>query len=623
MVRKLLDLLTPPERKQALVLLAMILLMALLDMAGIASIVPFMAVLANPGVVEGQPQLQWLAQTLGIEDRDRFLLVLGFAAFAIFIFSLVFKTLTVYVQNRFVLMREYSLGRRLMEGYLRQPYPWFLNRHSADLARSILGEVGMVVTGGLLPLMNLVAQSLVALALLTLLVLVDPQLALTVGVVLGMAYAVIFRRMSRVLHRLGEERVNANHRRFLAVSEAFGAVKEVKLAGLEPAYARRFARPAEIYARNQASANAIVEVPRYLLEAMAFGGLLLIMLYLIARDGSFAAAVPTVVLYAFAGYRLLPALQQLYAAVSQLRFSSTAVDRLHAEFMGLEGQGSPPVRPLDGAPGTPPLTLREGIELSEVTVRYPGAPRPALDGVSLRIPALSKVGFVGPTGSGKTTTMDLILGLLTPESGTLLVDGEPITRDNVRRWQRILGYVPQQIYLADDTVAANIALGAEPAARDLEAIVRAATMANLHAFVTEELAQGYDTLVGERGVRLSGGQRQRIGIARALYHRPQVLIFDEATSALDNLTEQAVMEAVANLGGEVTVLLVAHRLSTVEGCDQIYLLEGGQIRASGTFESLMEESELFRAMTRTASESDADQVDPADTALAAAPVPAP
>ena len=592
-LKKLLALLTPPERKRAGVLMGMILVMAFLDMLGVASIMPFMAVLANPEIVQTNAVLnavyQAASQHLGIDTTEHFLFALGMLVFVLLVVSLAFKALTTYVQLRFTLMREYSIGKRLVEGYLHQPYSWFLNRHSADLGKTILSEVSTVIHGGIMPMITLIAQSAVAIALLILLILIDLKLALIVGLTLATAYALIFIVTRGLLSRIGTERVTANQARFTAVSEAFGASKEVKVGGLEQAYIQRFSGPAQTFAGHQAIALVISQLPRFALEAIAFGGMLLVVLYLMAQSGSFASALPIIALYAFAGYRLMPALQQIYGAVTQLRFAGPALDALHQELNSLQV--------VDAQHGPiSPLPLNKAITLNKVSYRYPNASQPALKGIELNIPAYSTVGFVGATGSGKTTTVDVILGLLEPQGGVLKIDGQPITASNRRQWQRAIGYVPQHIYLADESVAANIAFGVNASDIDQLAIERAAKIANLHEFVVNELPHGYATTVGERGVRLSGGQRQRIGIARSLYHNPYVLIMDEATSALDNLTEQAVMEAVNNLGHNITIILIAHRLSTVRQCDQIYLLERGSVKASGTFDDLNKSNTQFKAM---------------------------
>jgi len=587
-IKKLLDLLTSSERKRAYVLMGMILIMALLDMIGVASIMPFMAVLANPELVETNAFLNTAFTKLGFTDPQQFLFALGMLVFLLLVVSLVFKALTTYAQLRFTLMREYSIGKRLVEGYLHQPYSWFLNRHSADLGKTILSEVGDVISNCVMPMMTLITQGAVATALLTLLILIDLKLALIVGLTLATAYTLVFKATRGFLARIGKERVKANQERFTAVIEAFGAAKEVKVGGLEQAYIQRFSSPAQTFARHQATAQVISQLPRFVLEAIAFGGMLLVVLYLMVQSGSFASALPIIALYAFAGYRLMPALQHIYGAGTQLGFAGPALDALHADLVSLQ--------PEHPNPSQDAISLKKAITLNQIQYCYPNAPQPALKNLSLTISAKSTVGLVGATGSGKTTTVDLVLGLLEAQVGTLAVDGQPITVHNRNAWQRAIGYVPQQIYLVDDTVAANIAFGLDPKDIDHAAVERAAKIANLHEFVANDLPEQYQTTVGERGVRLSGGQRQRIGIARALYHNPQVLILDEATSALDNLTEQAVMEAVHNLGHEITIILIAHRLSTVKACDMIFLLDKGELKAQGTFDELKNSNERFRAM---------------------------
>jgi ABC-type bacteriocin/lantibiotic exporter with double-glycine peptidase domain len=592
LIAKLLALLTPAERKRTGVLMGMILMMAVLDMLGVASILPFMAVMVNPEVVQTNALLNAAfiaSHQVGIHTTEQFLLALGVLVFVMLITSLALKALTTYAQTRFALMREYSIGKRLVEGYLHQPYSWFLNRHSADLGKTVFSEVAAVIGNGMIPLMTLVTQSAVALVLLILLLVVDPLLALGTGLVLGLVYAGILAVVSGLLKRLGQARIDANQERFIAVSEAFSAAKEVKAGGLEQAFIQRFAKSSQIFAKGQAVAEVVAQLPRYGLEAIAFGGMLLLVLYLMEKSSGFETALPIIALYAFAGYRLLPALQQIYVSLTRLRFVGPALDALHRDINSLQAEKAQHGH-------ITPLPLTKAITLSQVSYRYPGASQQALKGIDLLIPSHSTVGFVGATGSGKTTTVDVILGLLEPQEGRLIVDNQPITTANRRHWQRAIGYVPQQIYLADDSVAANIAFGMSASDIDSKALERAAKVANLHDFVVNDLPQGYATTVGERGVRLSGGQRQRIGIARALYHKPQVLILDEATSSLDNLTEQAVMEAVSNLGHDMTIILIAHRLSTVRQCDQIYLLEQGEVKACGSYDELTTSSQQFAAM---------------------------
>jgi ATP-binding cassette, subfamily B, bacterial PglK len=590
-IRKLLDLLTREERKRAMALVAMILVMAILDAIGVASIMPFVTLLANPEVIESNALLQRLYAAFGYTDPQRFLFALGVVMLAILLLSIVFKSIVTHAQLRFIYVREHSIGRRLVEGYLHQPYAWFLNRNSADLGKVILSEVAQVINNAMMPIMLVITQGTLAFALLVLLVVVNPLVAIVVGAVLGFTYVLIYGTLRRYLTRLGAERLKANEDRFVVLGEAFGGVKEVKVMGLEDAYVKRFDRPARLFATDQAMSLSVSQLPRFALEGIAFGGMMVVVLSLMQREGALQAALPILALYGFAGYRLLPALQQVYGAFTQLRFAGPALDALHADVSAL---ASLPPTPRDGSEA--PIA-RKSITLRGVTYTYPKAPQAALQDIDIEIPAGSKIGFVGATGGGKTTVVDVILGLLQPEHGTLVVDDMPITAMNRRGWQRSIGYVPQHIFLADASVTSNIAFGVPAEQVDQAAVERAARIANLHDFVVGQMPQGYATVVGERGVRLSGGQRQRIGMARALYHNPRVLVLDEATSALDNLTEQAVMEAVNNLSAEMTVIIIAHRLSTVRQCDRIYLMRQGRIVGSGTYDELAQDNETFRAMS--------------------------
>ncbi|MDO8861658.1 ABC transporter ATP-binding protein [Haliea sp. E1-2-M8] len=593
-LKKILDLFSYKERGTAYLLFAMILVMALLDMTGVASITPLLAVLANPEVVETNVYLAAMYEYLGFSDRRSFLYFLGVAAFVLLVVSVTFKGITIYCILRFTHMRNYSLSKRLVKGYLNQPYEWFLDRHSADLGKTVLSEVEQVTQGAMIPMMQLVAQGSVVVALVSLLILVNPWLAVIIAITLGCAYALIYVILRKYLLHIGEDRVVANKERFASVQEAFGGIKDVKIGALESEFIGRFKGPARRYAEHQAASQAVSYLPRYLLEVVAFGGMIVVMLSLMADADGLHEVLPLIGLYAFAGYRLLPALQQVYAQLVNLRYSKPALDALHADLQVLRDSDDRN----GGSTSAKSMKFRHHIQLQNVSYRYPKAENSSLSNLCLKVEANTTVGIVGSSGSGKTTTADIILGLLSPATGNLLVDGIVIHPGNVRSWQRCIGYVPQQIYLSDASVASNIAFGLTGDQIDTEAVEEAARIANLHQFVTTELSEGYKTAVGERGVRLSGGQRQRIGIARALYHRPELLIFDEATSALDNITEQVVMEAVHNLSHQKTIIIIAHRLSTVRPCDDIYLLERGQVEARGTYKDLVSENERFSIMAK-------------------------
>ena len=597
-IKKIYSILSPPERRRGALVLLMILIMAFLDMLGVASIMPFMAVVSNPGVVETNSILSrayQFSKDFGISSIDDFIFILGLLVFFTLFCTLSFKALTVYAQARFALTREYSIGKRLVKNYLNRKYSWFLTRNSADLGKNILSEVNLVVADALIPIMNIIAQTAVSSALLILLIIVDPILAIGIAIVLGSTYTLVFKATKRVLNRIGKERLENNEDRYVAVNEAFGAAKEVKIGGLEDFYTQRFAKPAQRYARNLATANIIGQLPRFALELIVFGGMLIVILVLMNKSGSFSSAVPVMSLYALAGYRLMPSLQGIYTSVSQLRFASAALDGLLQELNHLERVDLTHQKTLQ----KDVFPFNHDICLNNVSYFYPNTETPAIKNIDLKILVNTKVGFVGATGGGKTTIVDLILGLLDPSEGTLEVDGININAKNRKHWQSSIGYVPQHIYLSDDSVMANIAFGVDSRNIDISQVEKVSKIANLHDFVDKKLPDKYQTKVGERGVRLSGGQRQRIGIARALYHNPQILVLDEATSALDNLTEQAVMESVHNLENEITVIMIAHRLSTVKECDTIFYLEDGELKGSGSYKDLVESNKSFGEMSKT------------------------
>ena len=460
-----------------------------------------------------------------------------------------------------------------------------MTKHSSNIGTTILSEVQSLIGGGMAPLMDLISKGLIAITLIILLIITDPKIAIIVGFSLGSAYILIFYFVRRTLNKLGKERLKNNHLRFTVVSEAFGAVKEIKITGLESNYINRFSKSAEIYAKTQSSSKLINQLPRLILEAIAFGGILLVILYIISQKGSFNSAIPIISLYVFAGYRLMPALQTIYASFTQLTFIGPSLKKLYEELMDL--------KKINVDNDKNKIIPKDKICLKNINFFYPGSSRVSIKNLNLNINARSSVGFIGSTGSGKSTLVDIMMGLLEPQDGSLEIDGKVIDKKNIRSWQRSIGYVPQNIFLFDDTVEANIAFGEDSIKIDKNKVEKVSKIANLHEFVINELPNKYQTTIGERGVRLSGGQRQRIGIARALYYDPQVLILDEATSALDNETEKAVMEAINNLGKNVTIILIAHRLGTVKMCDKIVVIEKGEIKNTGRFADLIKEKENF------------------------------
>lgn len=581
--KKIFFLLTLKERKDASILMILILLMALLDTIGVASILPFMTVLVNPGLIESNfilIRLFEIANIFGVENEQQFLFALGLLVLILLIISLSFKSLTTYFQVKFTQMSEYSLAKRLMEGYLHQPYIWFLNRNSADLGKRILSEVSHVIGGGLTPLIEIVSKSTIAISLILLLIIADPKLALIVGFTLSIAYGLIYYFISSHLKLIGKQRLKNNELRFSIINEVFGASKEVKIGNLEKFYVNRFSKAAKSFAQTQATLTVLAYLPRYILEALAFGGILLIILYVLSQTGDFNNSLPVISLYVFTGYRLMPSLQQVYSASAMLTFAGPSLDQLYDDVKNLK----PAILNHDENG----FEFKKTITLKNINFSYPDTSRSSLCNINLIIPSKKTIGLIGPTGSGKTTIINILLGLIEAKTGSLNVDEKVITKQNLKSWQKLIGYVPQNIYLSDNTIAENIAFGIEPKEIDYKNVEKVSNIAKLHDFVIDELPLKYKTIVGERGVKLSGGQRQRIGIARALYHNPQVLVLDEATNSLDNQTQKAVMDAINSLSKDITIILIAHRLETLKNCDTIFKLEKGNLIGQGTFSELFE-----------------------------------
>lgn len=591
--KKILDLLTPLEKRKAFFLLILILITASIDAMGVASILPFVALLSNPQLIETNKILSFLynkSNIIGIINHEQFLFTIGFLVLIILMSSLLIRAISNYFQIRFALMREYTIGKRLFEGYLLQPYSWFLNKNSSDFGKNILSEVSNVTHQAIVPSINLIAQSTIVLAMLILVIIVDPEMALTVGLILFLSYGVIFYLVKKYLSNIGKESVATNKSRFKEFNDAFGAIKELKLNGLENNYIERYSRPAEIYAKNLSIAHVLTQAPRYIVEAIAFGGMISLVLFLMGKLGNFAEIIPLITLYAFVGYRLIPATQLIYNSIAIIRFSGPALKNLHNDLIKLKQPDQ------EQMPAVQSLSLNKYINLKNLNYSYSETTSLALKNINIQIQAFSKVGIVGSTGSGKTTLVDLILGLLETSQGTITVDNNIICNQNLRSWQKNIGYVPQQIFLSDASIAENIAFGQNFNNIDMKAVEEAAKISNLHEFVSNELPKKYKTLVGERGVRLSGGQRQRIGIARAIYRNPKVLILDEATSALDSLTEKKVMDKIQSLENKVTIIIIAHRLATVRNCDKIFILEEGEVKDQGTYKDLINNNKTFIEM---------------------------
>jgi ATP-binding cassette, subfamily B, bacterial PglK len=443
----------------------------------------------------------------------------------------------------------------------------------------------------LIPFTRIASSSCVAIAILAVVFITDPSSAATAFLTLGSAYALIYWYTGSRVDKLGQLEHEYRQQAHRVGSEAFGGIKDLKLLKREALFIDSYRSISERITRVEMRRNAIGLIPRYAIETLAIAGVVLFILYLSQRGAALGQMLPMLTLYLLAGYRLLPAMQTIYTNLGYVRYARAALQVLHND---LDDRPEPAEYRAVG----PALAFEQAIDIRDVSFAYPQAQAEALRGVSLRIDKNTSVAFVGTTGAGKTTLVDMLMGLLRPNAGSILIDGVALTADNIGAWQRNIGYVPQHIWLSDDSITRNIAFGVPDEDIDHEAVRAAATAASLHEFIVTELGQGYDTVIGERGIRLSGGQRQRVGIARALYHRPSVLVLDEATSALDGATEKAIIEAVNTLSRKITVILIAHRLNTVIDCDRIFVLERGSVVDDGNYAGLLRDSSAFQRLTR-------------------------
>ena len=583
-IKKLLYLLTPKDRRRGALILFMTFLMAIFDVLGIVSIFPFIAVLTDPSIIETNYIMNNIYNYLslmGIKNNNDFFFVLGILIFILLVFSILFRAFTVYLKIRFVQNCDYNIGKRLTEAYLHQPYVWFLNQNSSELGKNILSEVSHVAIGGINQLIELISKSLITILIIFLLIAVNPKIAFTVFFFIGGIYMSFYLLIRISLKVIGKKRFKFNELRYRLANEVFSGIKEVKIRHLKYFYINRFSIASKIFFDANSNSNILTQLPRFFLEVLIFGGSLALILYMIKILGSFNSALPLISLYIFAGYRLMPAIQSVYSSFSLLTFNTVAIDKLYSDFKNLK------LSKINDQNNNDKLILKNSISLNDVFFTYPNTKIPAIKNINLNISVNSNVGFIGTTGSGKTTIIDIILGLLEAQQGQLKIDGQIITKENLANWQRTIGYVPQQIYLTDDTLASNIAFGEKSEDINQDVVEKVSKIAHLHDFVENELPNKYQTKIGERGVRLSGGQRQRIGIARALYHNPKLLVLDEATSALDNNTERMVIDSLNALRGKITIITIAHRLNTLKNCDTIYKLDKGTIVDKVTYDQII------------------------------------
>ena len=557
--------LTPLDKRKLLVVLILVVIMAGIEAIGVVSIMPFLAVLANPTVIESNLLLQKISKILLVSDTRQFIVYLGVISLIIVICSTVIKIITQYALYRFSNLQRHYFSTRLLEIYLQQPYEFFIEKNSSNLIKNILSEVDELVRGIIQPILFLIAYSVVILCVIAILVCYDPIMAISTAFILMFFYIIIFLSVKKVLDRIGQSFVEANEMRYQACSEVLGGIKDIIINHAEKQYIEKVDHSSRLYSLHLATKETLGQVPLHIVETIGYGCIIILAITLVVSGKEISHILPILGLYGIAAYRMLPAAQNIYRAVSQIKFSQKVLNVIKNEFL-LEREK------IDFKPDYK-LKFEKIIQLENICFSYSSrSDHLIFDDFNLNILKNQSIGIVGKSGSGKSTLMDIMLGLLHPNNGKILIDGVELNQNNIQAWYQIVGYVPQSIYLADKSIAENIAFGLDVEQIDMQAVRLAAQQAQIDEFIVKQLPHAYQTKVGERGVMLSGGQRQRIGIARALYKNPQILFMDEATSALDIETEHAVNEAIQNLSGKKTIVIIAHRESAVNNCDKVIKL---------------------------------------------------
>jgi len=595
LIKKIKIIIEPQENWQLLLLFISILLMALFQTLGVVSILPFLSVIMQPEIIESNRWLNWLYSSLGFTSVNSFIFFTGIFMLFIIIIGSLTSALATWLKVRFVYRKNHNLSAALLKKYLSLPYVYFLTHNTADLSKNILNEANILTVHFMLPLINIMIKGFIVIGILSMLLFTSIYITLLSVIILGGSYALIYLRFRNELKISGVKRLKENQLRFKTAGEALSGIKDIKVMGREAFFYQRYSKHSIKYSDLQVWNALVGQIPRYFLEILAFGGIITLVLYFISTAVNMNEVIPMVSFFAFAGYRLIPALQEIFQSFTMIRFSQATLNRIIEDLSEKDGFSEQFLvyekEPIN------PMPFNTSFRLKEISYNYPNTNEPVICSLSLLIQRNTSIGLVGPTGAGKTTLVDIILGLLTPQKGEFSVDGVKIDENNILNWQKNLSYVPQHIYLSDDTIMNNIAFGIPDEKIDRETVEYVARISNLHDFISA-LPNGYQTIVGERGIRLSGGERQRVGIARALYHDPEVLVFDEATSSLDGVTESAVLEAIKNVTKLKTMIIIAHRLTTVKDCDIIYSINKGKITAQGTYDELMSSSASFRAMAR-------------------------
>ena len=586
---ELFSLLTPSQRKRFYVLQVLIVIMTFIEILSIASIVPFMALVGDPSVLERDNLLATIYLKYNFETYE-FIFYLG----VIVLISLtVASIVSIYITWRIAMFPPRigtEIAHRLFSYYLDQDFLFHTKGSSSKLTKKISNESKRVSDQILTPLIYANARIVLVFFIILIMFLYDPLVLISALTIFISAYFILFKFVRTKLQSYGSNISEMLSKRFRLMSDSFGGIKDILLLGRSSNFKKLFLKTSDELAYSEGNIAVIERTPRYFMELLAFGSMIALVLYLVKNSqGNLGLLLPILSVYALAGMKLLPSLLLIYSSAATVKGNLAAYEAIREDLKNANKSNLP-------NHNDHTFSKYNEINLKEVTFTYPDKINPALDQISLTIKANSLVGFVGTSGSGKSTLIDVIIGLIKPQKGEVTINGTSLNKQNLRAWQNKIGFVPQSIFLTEGTIAENVAFGIPYDLINYEQVERALKIANLKELVSK-LEKGVHSTVGERGVQLSGGQRQRIGIARMLYYEAEVFVFDEATSALDGITEKTIMDAIYNFTGKKTLIIIAHRLKTVQKCDEIFMMENGRIIDSGTYQYLLQNNEKFKKMS--------------------------
>ena len=592
LLRKLLYLFSDREKIQIGIILLLMLIGAGLETLGVGLIPAFVALLGNPEIIEKQKTLNWLYIQSGATSHQIFLLWVSTILLAIYLIKNVYLAILTYWQYYFLYEKQISLSSRLLRSYLNSSYTFHLQRNSADLVRNVTSEIPQIFSVVLIPMLILVTETMVMSCIGILLAIAEPASSAIAAIFLGISIFWLNRTINKQMSGQGLIRQEQSGQMIQWVNQSLGGIKETKVLGREIFFLDAFTKSTQAFGKANLFVGLATQLPNLFIDTVLIASVLLIVIFSLIQGREIQSILPMLSLFAIASLRLMPSAKRIVSTITNIRYFKHSVDLIYQDLISLETTSNS-LEIVHRSKGSL-IQFANLIELRNIKYQYPNASQSSLLGISLSIIKGQSIAFVGSSGAGKTTIIDIILGLLTPSQGEILVDGKDILT-NIASWQQQIGYIPQSIYLSDDTIRNNIAFGLatnEIKEEQVWAAIKAAQLEELVHGLPDQL----DTLVGERGIRLSGGQRQRIGIARALYHNPEVIIMDEATAALDNTTEREFMFALESMTEQKTMIMIAHRLSTVKNCDRLYLIKNGMVSDSGTYDELISKNKDFQIM---------------------------